>query len=188
VEQVVVNTDGTDWLTPAATLLAVLIGGALSLLGQYLLTRSRQKGAAKAAARVLQGDLGIAASRMKDIVEDDPRWFGFDDLRLAHWTESQGALALELSAAEWEVVQQSALELRWVTEKMELALGPGGPFEGQRTIPLDDQETMDSMRKGWDNATKAYNALAPLAGTEPVTGLLHKDLEPVGKGEPEQHG
>jgi hypothetical protein len=181
VEQVVVNADGTDWLTPAATLLAVLIGGALSVLGQHLLTRSRQNGEAKAAARVIQGDLGMVASRLKDMAVDDPRWFAFEDLRLAHWTESQGALALELDSADWEAVQQSALECRWITEKMEIAFAPGGPLEGQNATPLDE-EFMASVKKGWMNATNAYNALAQLAKSERVRGLLHEDLKPVSKG------
>lgn len=73
VEQVIVETGGTDWLTAAATLLAVVIGGGVTFWVQHLLSRRRQKGEAKAAARVVQGDLSIAASRLKDMVVDDPR-------------------------------------------------------------------------------------------------------------------
>lgn len=185
VGDVVVNAGGTDWLTPAATLLAVVLGGAVTFGVQHVLTRRRQKGEAKAAARVLQGDLGMAASRLKDIVMDDPRWFAFDDLRLKHWTEQQGRLALELKAPAWEVVQQSAEELRWVTEGMERALAPAGPWQGHQFIPVSSKKEIASFRKGWENATKAYNALTQLAETERVSGLLHDDLEPVGTGEAE---
>jgi hypothetical protein len=183
----VVNTGGTDWLTPAATLLAVLIGGALSVFGQYLLTHGRQKGEAKAAARVVQGDLGVAASILKNIVVDDHRWFGFHDLRLPHWAEQQGSLALKMSAANWEVVSQSALESRWLSESMERAFAPGGPHEGAPFVALSEN-AIGKMRLSWENATKAYNALAALAETEPVAGLLHEELEPVSNGQPEQGG
>jgi hypothetical protein len=178
---VIVNTGGTDWLTAVATLVAVIIGGGVTFWVQDVLNRRRQKGEAKAAARVVQGDLGMATSRIKDMVVDDHRWFSFDDLRLPHWTEQQGTLALELSADDWEAVSQSALELRWVTEAMDRAFGPGGPHEGERVAPLGE-DSITSLRKGWDNATKAYNVLAPLAETKPEAGLLHEKLKPVGGG------
>jgi hypothetical protein len=178
VDQLVVETGGTDWLTPAATLLAVVIGGGITFWVQHLLNRTRQKGEAKAAARVVQGDLGVAASRLKDFVVDDPRWFGFDDLRLPHWAEQQGILALELSADDWEVVSQSALESRWLSESMDRAFAPGGPHEGAPFVALSEN-AIGRMRLGWENATKAYNVLAPLAENEPVSGLLHEELAPV---------
>jgi hypothetical protein len=80
------------------------------------------------------------------------------------------------------VVSLSALELRWVRDVMGRALGPRGPHEGERALPLTEKD-ITSLRRGWENATKAYNALAPLAETERESGLLHEELAPVGGGE-----
>jgi len=170
---IIVNTGGTDWLTPAATLLAVIVGGAVSYWVQYALNRRREKGEAKAAARMIQGDLAIAASRMQDMVEKDPTWYGYDDLTLANWDARQGVLALHLDSKTWEVVSQSALELTGLTAGMRKALLPGGPHAGKPTLQLSDNQRT-AMRKLWENASDAYNVLAPLAGNKPVQGLLHE--------------
>jgi len=124
----------------------------------------------------------MVASRIKDIVVDDHRWFGFDDLRLPHWTEHGSIVARELSAADWETVSQSALELDWVTTGMEKSFAPGGPHEGERVAPIGP-DGLVGFRRAWDNATKAYNALTALAEIPRETGLLHEKLPPVGGGE-----
>jgi hypothetical protein len=152
-----------------------------------LLNRRRQKGEAKAAARVVQGDLAIAASRLKDMGKDDHRWFGYDDLRLSHWADYEGPLAPELTAADWEVVSQSALELRGLSEGMERALGSGGPHEDKPFVGLS-KNSIGKLRLMWENATKAYNVLAPLAENEPVSGLLHEEPpSPSPADQPERH-
>jgi hypothetical protein len=181
VTQRIVVENGTDWLTPLATLLAVIAGGAISFLVQARLSRRREADEAKAAARVVAGELSMVASRIKDMVVDDPRWFTFDDFSLPRWAEQQGVLARELTPEDWDVVSQSALELRWFDDGMKRAVAPGGPHEGERVWPLGD-EGIKSMRKGWENATKAYNALAPLAEIDPEPGLLHEQLPAVGGG------
>lgn len=101
-------------------------------------------------------------------------------MRLPHWADHQGTLALELSAAAWEVVSQSALESRWLSEGMQRAFAPGGPHEGAPFVALSEN-AIGKMRQGWENATKAYNVLAPLAEIEPVSGLLHEERASVGR-------
>src|SRR3954452_14770354 len=91
-QRIIVETGGTSWLTPVATVLAVFIGGLLTWLVQQRLARRGERAQAKASARVLAGDLSMVASRIKDMVVDDHRWFGFDDLRLPHWKEHDGSL------------------------------------------------------------------------------------------------
>ena len=58
------DNGGTDWLTPTATLAAVVVGGLLGWWVQLWQTKRREEGEAKAAARVVQGDLAMAASRL----------------------------------------------------------------------------------------------------------------------------
>ncbi|MCW2984747.1 MAG: hypothetical protein JWR63_2317 [Conexibacter sp.] len=123
----------------------------------------------------------MVASRIKDMAVDDPRWFGFDDLRLPHWKDHGWIVARELSSEHWEIVSQSALELDWVTRGMEKAFAPGGPHEGDLVASLSP-DAVASFRRAWDNATKAYNALATIAGIPQENRLLHDTLPPVGGG------
>ena len=177
VTRVVVNTGGTDWLTPLFTFVGVLAGGLLTWLTQRGLARRREDGEAKAAARVVQGDLAIAASRLKDMVRDDQRWFAFDDLRLVNWPDRQGVLALKLDVGPWEKVSQSALELAFVSERSLRAFQPGGPREGQHAYTLTDNSVAE-LDGAWTRATEAWNALASLAEAESIAGRLHEDDEP----------
>jgi hypothetical protein len=83
-QRIIVDTGGTDWLTPVATVMAVFVGGLLTWLVQQRLARRGERAQAKASARVLAGDISMVASRIKDMAVDDHRWLGFDDLRLQH--------------------------------------------------------------------------------------------------------
>lgn len=180
-QQIVVETGGTDWLTPVATVVAVFVGGLVTWLVQQRLARRSEHAQAKAAARMIAGDISMAASRIKDMAVDDPRWFGFDDLRLPHWTDHGRIVARELSTEDWDTVSQSALELEWVTAGMEKSFAPGGPHEGARVAPIAPDQ-VESFQRAWQNATKAYNALASIAEIQPEPGLLHESLPPVGGG------
>jgi hypothetical protein len=91
------DNGGTDSLTPAATLAAVVVGGLLAWWVQWWQAKRREEGEAKAAARVVQGDLAIAASSLQDMVERDQHWYGFYDLWLPNWGERQAVLALHMT-------------------------------------------------------------------------------------------
>lgn len=179
VEPTVVVDSGTDWLTPVATLLAVVVGGGITWLVQRFEAQRQELGQAKAAARVVQGDLAIQASHLKDMVEDDPHWYGFHDLTLDNWPDRQGTLALQLDHTQWETVSQSALELAHLSDGFRKAFAPGGPHEGKGRLPLSDAQRK-KLRVMWNNATAAYNELAHLAGIAPVDGLLHQTTVPSG--------
>jgi hypothetical protein len=180
VPDIIINNDsGIDWLTPAATLLAVVLGGLVTYWAQHVLNRRREKGEAKAAARVIQGDLAMAAGHLALMVQHDRTWYSFQALTLANWDERQAVLALHLKPKPWETVSQSALELRGTTEGWSRATAPGGPREGQHTIPLTEGQ-LAGLRKMWANASEAHRALAELAGTEPEQGLLNQGAQAPG--------
>jgi hypothetical protein len=170
--KVVVDNGGTNWLTPAATLVAVLVGGLLSWWVQWWQTKRREEGEAKAAARVVQGDLAIAASSLQNMVERDQHWYGFYDLRLPNWGERQAVLALHLTPEQWEAVSQSALELDDLTEVFWRIHGPDPPRG--TVVPLDTPERLKDIRDLWQQASDAHRALAELAETKPEQGLLHE--------------
>jgi hypothetical protein len=164
------DSGGTDWLTPAATLAAVIVGGLLTWAAQWWQIHRREQGEAKAAARLVQGDVAIAASRLPNMVERDPRWFGFYELRLANWPERQAVLAHHLKPEQWEAVSQSAMELAGLTEGFERSVGPPAP--PRWTLELH-KDQIASMRVMWQNASAAHRAVAKLADVEPEQGLLH---------------
>lgn len=166
------DNGGTDWLTPAATLGAVVIGGLLAWWVQWWQTKRREEGEAKAAARVVQGDLAIAASSLQNMVERDQRWYGFYDLRLPNWGERQAVLALHLTPEQWEAVSQSALELDGLTEGFWRIHGREPPRG--TVVPLDSPGRLKDMRNLWQQASDAHRALAKLAETTPEPGLLHE--------------
>ena len=92
---------------------------------------------------------------------------------MANWDQQQRVLALHLEAESWDLVSQSALGLRGLTAGMQRTLGPGGPHEGEKVLPLGPTQ-LAGLRTMWDTASKAHRALAELAGAKPEPGLLHQ--------------
>jgi hypothetical protein len=183
--KIVVDNGGTDWLTPVATVVAVFVAGFLNWLAQSKLAARRAKDETatatalreaeeKASARVIQGDLAMVASRLQHMVQRDQRWFGFYVFALPHWDQHEAILARALSADDWEVVSQSALEQHEHEDSMRRAVGPGGPQEGAHVLPRDSEGAQKGLRAMWENASEAHRALASLAGTKPEQGLLHE--------------
>ena len=222
------DNGGVDWLTPVATLLAVLIGSWTSWLAQSKLANRRavteaqaareqrqaearaaaaqreaerlaaaeQRAAEReaiaeqraaeetvamrlreaderAAARLIQGDVSLAADHVRNILQDG-YWLAFYRCDVPHWGDAETLLARALSAEDWEVVSQSALELNRYEETMRQTVGPDGPHPGARQVQFDSPSAQRGLRAIWENATEAYNVLAPLAHNEPVEGLLHE--------------
>jgi hypothetical protein len=183
------------WLTPVATLVAVVVGGIVNWFAQAKLADNRAAAEEKAAkeqaaadaatqariteaemrtaARLLQLDLSTAASRLKEIT-DDGQWYEFQTLEPAHWDGEQRTLAEHLSNDDWQAVSQCAFELRGTDEGMRMATRPGGPHAGARIVPFGPAG-LASAQEMWTRATEAWNALASFAGEEPMTGRLHED-------------
>lgn len=183
--RVVVETGGTDWLTPFATLLAVLVGGVISWITQARLAERRAEyerqeqaeaaeqlmtTAARAAARVLQSDLSTAASRLASMV-DDGRWLSFERLGPPSWELVHSSLAKRLQPEAWETVAEAAMGLRTTDDLMRVAIAEGGPHAGASFVPLGPK-AIERLESVWQDTTDAYNHLSDVAGTPRVQGRL----------------
>jgi hypothetical protein len=192
---VVIDNGETDWLTPLATLLAVVVGGLVNWVAQRRLAdkrveRERQvaedqaaAGAAvqarideaemRTAARLIQADLSVAAGHVKSIIRTG-EWAEYLGLDLPHWDAEQHTLAKRLDRDDWQAVSLAALELSSMDAGWRLVFESRGPAEAVRRIPLapGGEPGLEEM---WDHATEAWNALAPFAGVTPVTGRLFDD-------------
>lgn len=174
VRVVLVDDGAFDWLTPFVTLVAVFLGGYISWRVQLVMARRREAGEAKAAARVIRGEIEAAGVRLKDAVNGDHRWYPFYDVALVSWATYNGVLARHLSDDEWSDVEGAAVGLRAMTDGMRIALAPGGPKAGALYVQLSPTqvERLDSL---WASVTEAYNALARLVGTHAIDGLIASD-------------
>jgi hypothetical protein len=183
--RVVADIGGTDWLTPLATMLAVLIGGVLSWIGQSRLAERRAqfereaeaeatKGLieteARAAARVLQSDLSAAASRLESMIERQ-QWLSFYTLAPTSWGPGQASLAKRLDPASWGTVAEVAMQLRAIDDLMRTAISDGGPQAGASYVVLSPN-TQERLELVWQRTTEAYNLLADVAGTPRTHGRL----------------
>ena len=183
--RIVVETGGTDWLTPVATLVAVFIGGVTSWVVQWHLAERRaqfernaeaeaaerlMKTEARSAARVLQSDLSAAASSLKSMVERQ-KWLSFYTLALTSWGPGQASLAKRLDPGAWSTVAEVAIELRAIDDLMR-ATADGRPQAGASSVPLNP-EISERLESVWQDTTTAYNLLADVAGTSRVPGRLH---------------
>src|ERR1035438_6344556 len=194
--RVVIDNGGTAWLTPLATLLAVVVGGLVNWVAQRWLAdkrveRERQvakddaavqaridEAEMRTAARLIQADLSVTAGHLKAIVRTG-EWAEYLRLDLPHWDAEQRTLAKRLDRDDWQAVSLAALELPALEAGWRLVSESAGPAEGVRRIPinppgktgLEDIKLLDM----WDNATAAWNALAPFAGEKPATGRLFED-------------
>jgi hypothetical protein len=181
MDRIVVESGGTDWLTPVATLFAVLVGGVISWLVQSRLAERRadfereaQVEAAKellntearAAARVLQSDLSVAASRLTSILEDG-RWLGFDRLAPPSWGLVQASLGKRLPSDAWECVAEAAIGLRTADDFMRAMIAEDGLHPGASSVPIEPKtrERLESIRQV---TTNAYGLLSDVAETRRV--------------------
>jgi hypothetical protein len=193
--RVVIENGGTDWLTPLATLLAVVVGGLVNWAAQRRLAdkrveRERQvandQAAADAAvqarideaemrtaARLIQADLSVAAGHLKTVVRTS-EWVEFLRLDLPHWDAEQRTLAKCLDRDDWQAVSLAALELPAMDAGWRLVFESAGPAEGMRRLPLDPAGK-PGLEQMWDHATAAWNALAPFTSATPTTGRLFED-------------
>jgi hypothetical protein len=136
----------------------------------------------RGAARLIQGDVSLAADHMRDILQDG-YWLAFYRCDVPQWGDAETLLARALSAEDWEVVSQSALELNRYEETMRQTVGPDGPHPGARQVQFDSPSAQRGLRAIWENATEAYNVLAPLAHNEPWRDCCTRARRrPAGRG------
>jgi hypothetical protein len=193
--RVVIDNGRTDWLTPLATLLAVVVGGLVNWVAQRRLADKRverertvadehaavdaavqarlDEAEMRTAARLIQADLSVAAGHLNAIVRTG-EWAEYLRLDLPHWDAEQRTLAQRLHRDDWQAVSLAALELPALEAGWRLVFGSAGPAETVRTIPIDPAGK-PGLEQMWDHATAAWNALAPFAGEKPATGRLFED-------------
>lgn len=193
--RVVIDNGGTSWLTPLATLLAVVVGGLVNWVAQRWLAdkhveRERQvakdqaaadaavqtridKAEMRTAAGLIQANLSVAAGHLKTIVRTG-EWAEFRRLDLRHWDAEKRTLAKRLDRDDWQAVSLAALELPAMEGGWRLVSESAGPAEAVRTVRIDPAGK-PGLEEMWDHATAAWNALAPFAGEKPATGRLFED-------------
>jgi hypothetical protein len=163
-----VDAAGVALIAVGGTALGALVGAAAGGLVDYLLEERRDQREAKVGARLTRLDLALAASQLK-FAEDDGKWWVFYDTDMSGWAERRAFLAAKLSKEDFETVTQSVAELERFGKKIQQApIPPGLAYRGV----VNSKASLNTMRV---NATKAYNALAPLAEADEETGTLHDD-------------
>lgn len=120
---------------PALLVVATALGGAISFLTTYLMARRAEKAAGRAAARVLDDELGEAEEMLDAALIHDVWWPGVAELPSESWREHRSALALLVPAEEWGAVGQAFSELSRTVRI--LALDPLPPAEMR---PLEGSE------------------------------------------------
>lgn len=184
--RIVVETGGTDWLTPLATLLAVLVGGLVSWYAQSKLAEHQARLArdadekaskqlidtgARAAARVLQSDLLAAGSRLGSMLQRGER-LPFHTLTPMSWGSGQSSLAKRLDPEAWSRIAEVAVELRAIDDMMNSVIADRGGQAVAAPLQLGTT-TVERLEVVWQDTTDAYNLLADVAGTSRVAGRLH---------------
>ena len=181
MNRIVVETGGTDWLTPLATLLAVLVGGIVSWFVESRLAGRRAqfereeeaKAAeqlieteARAAARVLQSDLSAAASRLESMGKRR-QWLAFYSLAPVSWGIGQASLAKRLDPETWTTVAQVAMELHAIDDMMRVVIADDGPSPGASSVTINP-ENQKRFKLVLQDTRHAYNLLADVAKTPRV--------------------
>lgn len=162
-----VSAETVAYIAAGGTAVGALIGATAGGVVDLLMARSTVKRRAKVGARLVRGDLAMAASHLRS-AEKDGRWWVYYDTNMQAWEEYRDALADRLNDADMETVSQSTMELAHFHEKLERAPEPPA---GYRSLP----KSGPALRIMRENATKAWNALAGPAEGETITGLLHED-------------
>lgn len=134
----------------------------------YLFHRRRERAEARAGARLVAADIAMADSRLKGTV-DDAKWWRFTELPMTAWPEYRAVLAKELSNEDFESVSQAAEGLRMLSEQMPLS--PAFPIEAAYMELAEG--TVTAIENPRQDAAKAYNALADLAGHDRVGNRIH---------------
>jgi hypothetical protein len=171
-----VSAETVAWIAAAGTAAGALIGSSAGGVVQFVLDRARERRRAKAGARLVRLDLSLIASALRDS-EHDLKWWVFrDETVLASWEQYAEAIAPRLTPEQFEDVTQAVGELtRWVREIRKTSRDESEPYW---TLPPSMVENLKTFR---ENATKAHNALADLAGEKPLPEreLLHEDQAPT---------
>ena len=155
------------WIAAAGAVLGALIGASTGGAVDFVMERMREGRDAKVGARLVRLDLALAASQLKQ-TEEDGRWWVFFNTRMDGWAVHKTSLTARLDNDDFETVTQAVAELeRFGADMRQAPLEEGASF---RVIPDSALPQIRAMRT---NATKAFNALAPIAEGATTNRLLH---------------
>ena len=164
-----VSTETVAFIAASGAIAGALVGSVAGGVGDFRLERAREKRRAMVGARMVRAELATAAGRLKAI-EDEGVWWDFYEFPMRAWATYEDALTARLE--DVETVTQAVMGLTVISERMAKRPRTGPPG----STPVTDTDAVHRVR---GDATAAHNALAKLAGSEPVVGLLHDDPPPV---------
>jgi hypothetical protein len=185
MNRVVVETGGTDLLTPLATVLAVFFGGGVTwLIESRLAARRAQferdedaKAArqlieteARAAARVLQSDFSAATSRLESTLKHH-QWLGFYTFAPTSWGSGRASLAKCLDPETWTMIAEVAMQLRALEDVMRAEIADGGPQAGASSIAIN-LKMQERFELVLQRTTDAYDLLADVAKCRASKGCI----------------
>jgi hypothetical protein len=134
-------------------LIGVVAGGVV----ESALDWRRDRKLAKVGARLVGSDLADADTKLHEM-QTLGKVLGYRSFPMSNWNEYRSALAAGLDSEAFEAVSRSIVQIKdFSTNRDEVLKG-----DRAADVPPD---AFNSMR---DNAAKAYNALAGLAGHERV--------------------
>jgi hypothetical protein len=95
------------WVSGVLTLAGVVVGSIVSGGVQFYFARRHEKGGNRAAARLVDADLGRARAVIQQLLRPPPQ-FGSEragEFELPAWEQQRGVLAVELSRPAWTAVR-----------------------------------------------------------------------------------
>lgn len=158
----------TPWSPEPPRSSAPLWGVAAGGLVDTMLESRRERARAKAGARLVAHDLDTAATVLKSL-EDDAMWFPFQQIEMVAWPEYRDVLALRLTNDQFDSVSGTVTGIVYFMQ--------GGQAMHERKLgqpSLLSPAAVKQAHRARADMTEAYNALAKLAGHEPVVSLARR--------------
>ncbi len=136
---------------------------------EWMLGVRREQALAKAGARLVAGEVAGAESQLA-VAQHSRQWWAFYGVAIDSWIEYRNVLAMKLSQADFEAVSQAVMNLEAFRQKM-----PETPNFREQTaksgfVQVDPQKIIPIR----EEAAKAYNALARLAGHDREGELIER--------------
>jgi hypothetical protein len=146
-----------------------LVGATAGGVIDWLLGSNREKVLAKAGARLVAGEVAGAESQLAS-AQHSGEWWAFYGIPITSWTEYRDVLAMKLSQSDFEAVSQGVMNLEAFRQQM-----PDSPrFREQTARHGFVRVNPQKIKPIREEAAKAYNALANLAGHDREGELIKR--------------